>query len=64
MEAEKWANVITDWIPEGGRRSRGGPKMRWRDDLDRYCEDWRTLAIDRTEKLNLTPKMPGGATGP
>ena len=36
MHPDRWANVTTQWVPEGGRRRRGRPRKRWKDDLEAY----------------------------
>ncbi|KAI8423726.1 hypothetical protein MSG28_012757 [Choristoneura fumiferana] len=36
MHPDRWAKVITDWVPCDGHRSTGAPRRRWRDDLDRF----------------------------
>ena len=34
----RWASRILDWIPEGGKRTVGRPRRRWRDGLAGYFD--------------------------
>ncbi|PZC84750.1 hypothetical protein B5X24_HaOG203740 [Helicoverpa armigera] len=47
MHPDKWANITTKWIPEDGRRPRGRPRKRWREDLDSFLSDWPQAARDK-----------------
>ena len=49
MHQDQWTRVITQWMPEDGRRCRGRPRKRWRDDLDAFMRDWPEKAIQRKE---------------
>ena len=49
MHYDRWARVITQWVPEDGRRCRGRPRKRWRDDLDAFMRDWPEKAIQWKE---------------
>lgn len=44
---ELWAAISPRWIPNIGRRLRGRPKKRWRDELDAYKTDWMHVATDK-----------------
>ena len=47
MQQDRWARVITQWVPEDGSRCRRRPKKRWRDDLDAILRDWPEKAMQR-----------------
>ncbi|CAG9137409.1 unnamed protein product [Plutella xylostella] len=39
MHPDRWARIVTEcWVPSDGRRRRGRPRRRWRDDLDRIID--------------------------
>ena len=38
---------VTFWTPRNFPRDRGRPKMRWRDDLERFNKRWQQGAQDR-----------------
>ena len=48
MHADRWAKIVTHWMPEGGHRRRGRPRRRWCDDLI-VCagQMWHETATDR-----------------
>ena len=48
MHNDRWAKVSTRWLPEDGRRRRGRPRKRWRDDLDAYREGWFEVAQEKS----------------
>ena len=48
MQNDRWAKVSTQWVPADGRRRRGRPKKRWRDDLDAHCNGWFEVALEKT----------------
>ena len=41
MQDNRWTAQLTDWRPRDGKRGRGRPSKRWRDELDSY---WRSVA--------------------
>ena len=45
----RWTKRTNDWSPYTGRRSRGRPPVRWRDDIINYeTSVWQWRAQDRT----------------
>jgi len=54
MAKDKWSRRTTEWTPRIGRRSRGRPRRRWRDDIEeRAGSGWMQLARDRREWRRL-----------
>ncbi|PZC85304.1 hypothetical protein B5X24_HaOG201800 [Helicoverpa armigera] len=47
MHPDRWANIVTQWIPQDGHRRRGRPRKRWRDDLDAYNPERWEVSKDR-----------------
>lgn len=49
LRDNRWTSRITTWRPYDGKRSRGRPAKRWRDDLDDFWKDtiWQRKAQDR-----------------
>ncbi|CAG9123810.1 unnamed protein product [Plutella xylostella] len=47
MHPDRWARIVTEWVPSDGRRRRGRRRRRWRDDLDRFLPQWPKEAHDR-----------------
>ena len=47
----RWSHRVTVWYPREGRRSRGGQRKRWRDELP---ENWRHVARDRGRWIIIT----------
>ena len=49
MQDSRWTCQVTDWRPMDGRRPRGRPSKRWRDEIDAYWKSvaWRASAQDR-----------------
>ncbi|KAJ8705946.1 hypothetical protein PYW07_010723 [Mythimna separata] len=48
MHPDRWAKIVTHWMPEGGRRRRGRPRRRWCDDLIVFAgQTWPEMAQDR-----------------
>ncbi|KAI5642043.1 hypothetical protein NE865_05735 [Phthorimaea operculella] len=52
MHPDTWAILATKWIPQDGRRRRGRPRRRWRDDIDAFLQNWQSEAQDRDEWRN------------
>ena len=50
QEAERWTRKTTEWRPWYGKRARGRPKTRWRDEIDKELGkvSWRRMAEDRS----------------
>ena len=44
MRDNRWTIRMTEWTPRNGKRSRGRPNRRWRDELDKY---WKTTTWGR-----------------
>ena len=44
---DRWTYKVTFWTPRNFPRDRGRPKMRWRDDLERFNKRWQQGAQDR-----------------
>ena len=53
-EDGRWSRRVTDWTPRDGKRGRGRPDRRWRDEIERFagvtwhrlaqsCESWKKL---------------------
>ena len=34
-KVDRWEKRVTEWRPYKGKRGKGRPKMRWRDELER-----------------------------
>ena len=49
MKDRRWTVEITDWRPMDGKRGKGRPKKRWRDEMDSYWGTvaWKEKAQDR-----------------
>ena len=48
MIDNRWTNKLTEWTPREGRRQRGRPKRRWREDVEEKAGTaWTRLAQDR-----------------
>ena len=49
MRDDRWTSNITDWRPMDGKRPRGRPLKRWRDEIDAFWKSvaWRANAQDR-----------------
>ena len=49
MSDGRWTIAVTDWSPRDGKRKRGRPMKRWRDELDSHWKSvtWRRDAQDR-----------------
>ena len=44
----RWTKRLTEWQPRAGKRRRGRPKRRWRDDITVYISmTWARIAQDR-----------------
>ena len=47
---EKWAKIVTQWYPRGGKRKRGKQHKRWDDDIRQVAGiTWSRVAKDRLE---------------
>ena len=48
MENHRWAKITTEWTPREGRRARGRPKRRWRDEVEEEIgAHWMQVAQNR-----------------
>ena len=51
MKNTRWAKITSEWTPRDGKRLRGRPKRRWRDDIEEAVgSQWMRTAQD-TGKL-------------
>ena len=51
MNDNRWTVRLTDWTPRYGKRSRGRPGTRWRDEIDKIENStaWNRTARNRQE---------------
>lgn len=65
MSPSKWARKLTEWTPRNGKRTKGRPKRRWRDDIEeRGGSGWMQVARNRKEWKDLwRPPASSGVTG-
>ena len=49
MDDDRWARRVTEWQPRIGKRGRGMPKKRWRDEIVKVV-GVRWMAIARNEE--------------
>ena len=65
MNTRKWARKLTEWTPRNGKRTRGRPKRRWRDNIEeRGGSGWMQVASNRNEWKRLwRPSASSGVTG-
>ncbi|CAG9118738.1 unnamed protein product [Plutella xylostella] len=56
MHPDRWARIVTEWVPNDGRRRRGRPRRRWRDDLDKFLTQWPKEAQDRDRLIEYSTK--------
>eukprot|EP00794_Sanderia_malayensis_P006478 gene6478-7217_t len=51
MDDERWTQLTTEWQPIHGKRARGRPKTRWRDELVITTNTiaWKRIAKNRNE---------------
>ena len=48
MDTGRWARKTTEWTPREGKRQRGRPKRRWRDNIEEVAGNtWMRKAQDR-----------------
>ena len=48
------AKMMTEWMPREGRRVRGKPKRRWRDEVEEAIgTKWMQVAQDRDVWKNM-----------
>ncbi|CAG9125592.1 unnamed protein product [Plutella xylostella] len=57
MHPDRWARIVTEWVPSDGRRRRGRPRRRWRDDLDSRYSGVRNQSEKLLELLELPALM-------
>ena len=65
MNTRKWARITTEWTPRNGKRTKGRPKRRWRDDIElKVGTAWTQLAQNRRAWKNLwRPPASSGVKG-
>ena len=55
MTDNRWTIRTTEWQPRSGKRSRGRPRKRWRDDILKLVGGtWSRIAKERTTWRSLT----------
>jgi len=60
----RWINKVIHWKPSEAKRSRGGQKKRWLDDIMKVAgENWAQLAQDRQEWKSLEEDYVQKCTG-
>jgi hypothetical protein len=48
MDNDRWAKLVTEWRPWMGKRGRGRPRRRWRDDIVQVAGvNWLAAASDK-----------------
>ena len=65
MKNHEWAKKTTEWTPLDRKRSKGRPKIRWRDDIEKKAgSTWTQRAQDRNEWRKVwRPSTSSGVTG-
>ena len=54
MSNTRWAKITSEWTPREGKRTRGRPKRRWRDDIEEVGgSQWMRVAQDRSAWCKL-----------
>ena len=49
MNNTRWAKIISEWTPGEGKRVKGRPKSRWRDNIEEVgSSQWMRVAQDRS----------------
>ena len=65
MKNTRWAKITSEWTPRDGKRLRGRPKRRWRDDIEEAVgSQWMRTAQDRSAWRKLwRPSVSSGMNG-
>ena len=65
MKNTRWAKITSEWTPRDGKRLRGRPKRRWRDDIEEAVgSQWMRTAQDRSAWRKLwRPSASSGMNG-
>ena len=65
MKNTRWAKITSEWTPRDGKRLRGRPKRRWRDDIEEAVgSQWMRTAQDRSAWRGLwRPSASSGMNG-
>ena len=65
MQDNRWTIRTTEWQVRKGRRPRGRPKMRWKDDIMKWQgATWTRTAKDRKRTYGgLLPAVEGHSLG-
>ena len=64
MHDNRWSKRCTKWQPREGRRNRGRPARRWRDDIEvTEGKTWMRKTKDREEWRRLSGGGGGGGGG-
>ena len=49
MRYTRWTKITTEWTPRQGKRKRGRPRKRWRDDIEEKGDiTWMRIAMERS----------------
>ena len=65
MSNTRWAKITSEWIPKEGKRVRGRPKRRWRDNIEEVgSSQWMRVAQNRSAWSHLwRPSASRGMNG-
>ena len=65
MSNTRWPNITSEWTPREGKRVRGGPKRRWRDNIEEVgSSQWMRVAQNRSAWRELwRPSASSGMNG-
>ena len=54
MSNTRWAKITSEWTPSEGKRVRGRPKRRWRDNIEEVgSSQWMRVAQNRSTWCEL-----------
>ena len=65
MSNTRWAKITSEWTPREGKRVRGRPKRRWRDNIEEVgSSQWMRVAQNRSAWRELwRPSASSGMNG-
>ena len=65
MNNTRWDKITSEWTPREGKRVRGGPKRRWRDNIEEVgSSQWMGVAQNRNAWRELwRPSASSGMNG-
>jgi hypothetical protein len=55
MAPDRWARVLTEWIPHNRKRNSGSQKKRWVDDIRRHVDDYYKTAARGRNRVRRQP---------